>query len=175
MNGRKCVLSTGPQQLIKLDHAVRQVAVNQHKVTAPGKRQESRQPMIITFSSIPKTVRADPEVLLTKHFYTSFLQMNNFTGRPVLASNTIHPFLESSPALSNVAMAISSMITQRKQSSDSLPRTQSIKFYRQAVASLQKDLQDQHLNYNYSVLWSTFFLGLFEVCLSSAVHFLAHS
>ena len=137
--------------------------MRRHKVAVPGKWGEHKEPMTYTFSSIPKTVEIHPEVLLTNHFYTSFLQMNSFTGRSALASRTIQPFLESSPALANVALAISSMLTQRKQSPNKPPRAQSIQFYRNAVTSLQTDLKDQRLNYNHSVLWSTFFLGLFEV------------
>jgi len=93
--------------------------------------------------------------------------MNSFTGRPASASNAIHSYLVSSQALSNVAMAISSIVTQREQCPNASPKAQSIQYYRQAVTSLQTDLQDQRLNRNYSVLWSTFFLGLFEVSLCS--------
>jgi len=149
--------------LITLDQAVNHAAVKRNKVAAPGKCLEPWHLIPTTLSKIPKTLETDPEALLTNHFYISFLKTNSFTGRPRLASNTFNSFLESSPALSNVAMAISSMLTHGKEDGGKTSRVQSLQFYRQAVVSLQTDLQDQRLNYNHSVLWSTFFLGLFEV------------
>jgi len=122
---------------------------------------------MVSFTSIPKRVDSNTNDLLVDHFHNSFLRMNSFTGRPASASNAIHSYLVSSPALSNVAMAISSIVTQREQCPSDSPKAQSIQYYRQAVTSLQTDLQDQRLNRNYSVLWSTFFLGLFEVSLCS--------
>lgn len=158
------MISSCPKPFIKLNKSVVYAATKRNSNEHLQEKGKHKQSLIIAFSDIPTTLETNPVTLLIGRFYTSFLGMNSFTGRPGSASDTLQIFLHSSPALSNVAMAIGSMFSEGTQDScDIASQAQPIQFYRKAVSSLQKDLQDQHLSVNYSVLWSTFFLGLFEV------------
>jgi hypothetical protein len=44
------------------------------------------------------------------------------------------------------------------------PEASALQYYRTAISSVQTELVDRDVGANDSVLWSTFFLGIFEVC-----------
>jgi hypothetical protein len=79
--------------------------------------------------------------------------------------------LQRSTALLNVPMAIGTFCSQQDVEFK-LSRAKCLGFYGAAMSSLRADLLDDDLIKDSSVLWSTFFLGIFEVRSSRCDHIL---
>jgi hypothetical protein len=54
-------------------------------------------------------------------------------------------------------------IRRQRNPPHKLPEAIALQFYRAAISCVQTELVDRDVGINDSVLWSTFFLGIFEV------------
>ena len=111
------------------------------------------------------SLQSDLKDRFVVHLHTHFLAANSFTGRSNDNTPDIQSLIRSSPALLNAVMAVGSLCLRREHKDVYNSKITALRLYRVGVSSLQADLQDEMLTDNYSVLWSTFFLGIFEVRL----------
>lgn len=106
-----------------------------------------------------------------QYFFTSFLQMN------ILADNNLHVELDlqnmmhGSSALRDAIYAVSAL-HRNKQAQFLLPSSPdcsqgsyfALQSYSKSVQSVQSLIERNEFTRDPSTLWSTFLLGLFEVC-----------
>jgi hypothetical protein len=102
------------------------------------------------------------------HFFSVFLAANDFAGGP-LDLETITSQFQKSSSLYHAIIAIGALDTSGKLLSSSAIGRKSAKLealtaYRTSITNFRAEIGDIHLALNYSCLWTTFFLGLFEVC-----------
>lgn len=107
-----------------------------------------------------------PQDQFIKHFFSGFLARNDLGG--VLDLDTIVSGFQNSPSLYNVVVAIgaSDRSTQHGPSTskiERLSRPSALKAYRASVIQFQAEVQGKDFLQATSSLWTTFFLGLFEV------------
>jgi hypothetical protein len=66
--------------------------------------------------------------------------------------------------LYNAAIAVAALDIRRQSTlSHKSPEATALRYYRAAISCVQTELVDCDVGINDSVLWSTFFLGMFEV------------
>jgi len=103
---------------------------------------------------------------LLVNFFSTFLKINNFTGRDDLELGDISSSYQSSPSLYSAIIAVSALDLGTR-CPDTQPRTRSkviaIKAYRDSLVALQVELKNNLILQKTASLWSTFFLGVFEV------------
>ena len=118
-------------------------------------------------SHISRLMLPDQHCSLLTHFYVSFLSLNSFTGRSD-GFQSVHALLRDSPTLFNAAIAVSALHVRGQDSALRLPRTNvALRSYMAAVCGLRRNLDDRDQRLDDSTLWSTFFLGIFEVHFST--------
>lgn len=107
---------------------------------------------------------------MAKHFFSEFISTHDFIGSEHLDVTTIASLQQSHPSMRNAISAVAMLDASRR--SQSLSSTQrravslmALKAYRQSLVVLQKDLEAMCLLGSDACLWSTFFLGIFEVIL----------
>lgn len=139
-----------------------------HATDLNGKSPRHVRPASIVPSSVP----SDQLTLLTKHFFTEFLAANSLASSILIDPSGLSSFFESSPGLYNATIAIAALDTcHRSSNSFSLSATKdkaatkivALKAYRASCAALQNDLLTRDVLNNSACLWSTLFLGLFEL------------
>jgi hypothetical protein len=113
---------------------------------------------------LSRSVTPDDLSLYITHFNESFICYNSFTGGSADQFGDVDLLLRDSSALQNAVVAVSALDVEKRggrhqKSSEST----SLKYYRRGIASVQADLLKSDLRDNTSVLWSTIFLGLFEL------------
>ena len=104
------------------------------------------------------------------HFFSSFLCSNNFSGRSSDSHYDVRSLIHESPGLRNVLTAIAAMDIRRSLAPAKSAKCVALHYYRAAISSAQTELVDCNVMANDAVLWSTFFLGMFEVSPSVFFH-----
>jgi hypothetical protein len=102
----------------------------------------------------------------TNHFFTTFLVNNNFAGAS-LDLDTIKSQFQSIPSFHYAAIAVGAInlgnlhpfSAVRKETA----RLEALKAYRVSVVEVQREIQGLASTEDNACLWTTFFLGLFEV------------
>jgi hypothetical protein len=106
-----------------------------------------------------------PEENFIKHFFSSFLVRNDLGG--TLDLETIISSFQESPSLYNVILALGAFDLKGKltPSSDERKGTSLVAFsaYRASIIAFQTEIENKGVLEKKSNLWTTFFLGLFEV------------
>ena len=98
-------------------------------------------------------------------FFSSFLANNDFSGS-ALDLSTITSQFQSSPSLYNACIAVGALGFGKKLpiGESAASTVGALKAYRTSISSFQKEIDtDGFLHYE-ACLWTTFFLGIFEVC-----------
>jgi hypothetical protein len=130
-----------------------------------GIQQNPRQDYLRVVPQIARPVISDLPSRYVAHLYSSSFCLNNFTGRPFDGFDDVCSLLDSSPSLYNAAIAVAAMDVRRQRiPSLRSPEASALQHYRTAISSVQTELVDRNVGANDSILWSTFFLGVFEVC-----------
>jgi hypothetical protein len=106
-----------------------------------------------------------PEDKFIKHFFSSFLVRNDLGG--TLDLETIISSFQESPSLYNVILALGAFDLKGKltTASDERKGTSLVAFsaYRTSIIAFQAEIENKGVLEKKSNLWTTFFLGLFEV------------
>ena len=102
----------------------------------------------------------------TNHFFTTFLVKNDLAGVK-LDLDTIITEFQSTPSFYHAAVAVgaidlgnplTSSVSQKGTS-----RLEALKAYRASIVEFQKEINCTGSRESNACLWTTFFLGLFEV------------
>jgi len=108
---------------------------------------------------------------LTNHFFTTFLVQNDFAGLS-LDLDTIKSQFQSTPSFYHAAIAVGAMDLGYPHATSIVPRgtarLEALKAYRVSIAEFQKEIGRTRSTESNACLWTTFFLGLFEVRSSSS-------
>lgn len=119
---------------------------------------------------LPQDIPLDLPTKLAKHFFSVFIMAHDFVGNQHLDVGTIAKFCQTNSALQSATVAIASLDASRRSQTLSyeekgLACTSALKAYRMSLLTFGKDLsqKDTMSSDNDSYLWTTFFLGIFEV------------
>lgn len=82
----------------------------------------------------------------------------------------LEPLMNDAPYLQHIVVAVGALDTSRhssarRRSSDEIPQVVAFKNYQKSLKGLNARLSDGKPYNGLDVLWGTFLLGLFEVCL----------
>ena len=121
---------------------------------------------------IMQSIAPDPTSRYLTHFHSSFLRSNVVIGRPWDEFQDVQSLLQDSPGLYSVAIAVGALDSRTRSCCGHPPHSASaLHYYKAAISAVQPELAEPNLRTNETVLWSTFFLGIFEVgytpCLGS--------
>ncbi|KAH8679029.1 hypothetical protein BGZ60DRAFT_402378 [Tricladium varicosporioides] len=119
-------------------------------------------------TSISPAVPLDPDSKLSKHFFSAFLLANDFTTTNGFDCHSIARLSQSNSGLKNAVTAIVTLDASRRSQQlapekKHAARAMALNAYRNSLASLRRDLEDQNILDNSAFLWSTFLLGIFEL------------
>jgi hypothetical protein len=118
--------------------------------------------------AVPPVISLDLHTKLSKHFFSVFIQANDFTVAKSLNLNLIEHLWQTNSGLREAIVAVAALDASRRSQTISYGKkggiaTTALKAYRKALLSLQTDLDCQMILSSDACLWSTFFLGIFEV------------
>ena len=120
-------------------------------------------------SYVTRPVKCDLGSRYIGHFFSSFICSNNFTGNSSDSLYDVRSLIHESPGLRNALTAVAAMDIRRRGLAPApakLTKSDALCYYRVAISSMRKELVEYDVIANDSVLWSTFFLGMFEVSQS---------
>jgi hypothetical protein len=115
------------------------------------------------YNSISRSTTPDDLSRYITHFNTSFLSSNSFTGSSTAQFRDVNELLRDSSTLQNAVIAVSALDVERREYLPKTGESPALRYYRASISSVQTDLLRPDLRNNASVLWSTFFLGIFEL------------
>ena len=102
----------------------------------------------------------------TNHFFTAFLVRNDFSGVS-LDLDTIASQFQSTPSLYHATIAVGALDLGNASASftsgKKAARLEALNSYRESVIKFQIEIQCTTIKQSDACLWTTFFLGLFEV------------
>jgi hypothetical protein len=117
-------------------------------------------------STVPKQMRQTPTNVHIAHFFSEFLVKNDFAGGSLDLDNII-PSFQTSPSLYHASIAVAALDMSKNTL---LPSTQrksatvaALTSYQASINNFSIGIQKTKLNKNDAALWTTFFLGIFEV------------
>lgn len=114
-------------------------------------------------SIIPAFTPPDDVSRYVTHFYTALLRRIGLAG-PADQFRDVMPLLRESSALQQALVAVSALDAEKHNpKSRHTGSGSALEHYRAGISSVQSELSNPNLRTNVSVLWSTFFLGLFEL------------
>ena len=118
--------------------------------------------------AVPPAISLDLHTKLSKHFFSVFIQTNDFTVAKILNLNVIEHLWQTNSGLREAIVAVAALDASRRSQTlsygkKSVVATTALKAYKKALRSLQTDLDCQMILNSDACLWSTFFLGIFEV------------
>lgn len=100
------------------------------------------------------------------HFFSEFILKNDFAGAS-LDLDAIIPAFQTSPSLYHASAAVAALDMSKKSLYSSTERRSAtvaaLTAYQNSINSFRAEIQDTKLNKNDAALWTTFFLGIFEV------------
>lgn len=100
------------------------------------------------------------------YFFTQFLPLNTFTSEKVAITDDLLAMTHTSAALRDAVTAVAALHV-RQQGLLDVAGTESVialKAYMRSVSSVQNKITTGAFMKDQSALWTTFLLGLFEVC-----------
>ena len=118
--------------------------------------------------AVPPAISLDLHTKLSKHFFSVFMQTNDFAVAKILNLNVIEHLWQTNSGLREAIVAVAALDASRRSQTlsygkKSVVATTALKAYKKALRSLQTDLDCQMILNSDACLWSTFFLGIFEV------------
>ena len=140
------------------------------KDVVPSNSITSLEPgYLATNPNLTRPLQADLVSLYIGHFFSSFLPSNNFSGKIFDDIFDVRFLLQSSSSLRNALIAVAATDVRRQSLGPAKPAEGiALHFYRAAISSVRSELLNRNVIANDSVLWSTFFLGMFEVSPSTS-------
>lgn len=115
----------------------------------------------------PNGMSLKGEDIALARFFTVFISRNDFAGTHFDTDGIVCSF-QTSSSLYNAAVAIGSL-DLRNSSSSLVERrgvtASALQSYQKSVTTLRDDMKCTEIRQSDAALWTTFFLGLFEVCV----------
>jgi len=123
---------------------------------------------------ICRTPSWDWSTRMSKYFFSEFLGDHDFFGRDNLGLEIIASLRRNNASLQNATLAVALLHASRKSQSVSSQHQnkiclEALHTYQQSLVCLQQDLDAKLILNDDACLWSTFFLGIFEVRSPSLV------
>ncbi|EPE33622.1 hypothetical protein GLAREA_06635 [Glarea lozoyensis ATCC 20868] len=119
-----------------------------------------------TDSKIPNQITQDVSQNFISHFFTEYLIRNDFASGSLDLDAIISNF-QISPSLYYVLLAVGALDMSKNPLSSPAARksatTAALTSYQKSISSFRTDLQLTKLTQNDAALWTTFFLGIFEL------------
>jgi hypothetical protein len=154
--------------LKKKQECISQVIPKNRNAVFVHASDQTRRGDRVSVVSSPQVLNAclsTPRDLFVKHFFSGFLARNNL-GRD-LDLNTIISGFQKSSSLHSIVLALGASDMSRAfgscSSEDKSSRSSALKAYRTSVINFQAEIEESSVLQTASSLWTTFFLGLFEV------------
>jgi hypothetical protein len=125
-------------------------------------------------SKICRTLAWDWSTRMTKYFFSEFLGDHNFFGTDNMGLGIIASLRRNHASLQNAILAVALLHASRKSQPVSSQHQRKICLvalhtYQQSLICLQQDLDAKLILNDDACLWSTFFVGIFEVRSPSLV------
>lgn len=119
-------------------------------------------PTLTLCSGVPP----DKSIGFVKHFFCAFLVTNDFGGG--LDLDTIIAEFQNSSSLYHALVAVGALDLSKKLLLSSASKVRDARVgaltaYRSSIISFQKDIESEGVRQSDASLWTTFFLGLFEL------------
>jgi hypothetical protein len=138
-----------------------------HSTLAPrtGSRISPAEP---SEPELASKVPIDEYSVLIKHFFTSFIIRNSFTGTSKPGIDGLIVGFQSSPGLCDAIVAVSALDISRSHTSrvhltQRNIESRALAAYQASVRATQAEIEGNTILTNEHTLWTTFFLGLFEL------------
>ncbi|KAH8593573.1 hypothetical protein B0O99DRAFT_596081 [Bisporella sp. PMI_857] len=159
-NKRLCV-PPSPQN----DSAI--VFINQTDGSQLPYKPEQESQVISTLLSLPPKIKSDTVTQLTGHFFTGFLDTNDFTDNRIM-SERISSLYQSSRSLYHALVSIAALDASKHATGWSTREVKAVELaafnsYHISMVALSIDLKEDRLITNDACLWSTFLLSIFEL------------
>ena len=123
---------------------------------------ETEKSPLILLRSVPQDTMSQ----FTNHFFTTFLVKNDFGGEKLDLETIITEF-QSTPSFYHAAVAVGAIDLGNPSACSTSPkgtaRLGAITAYRASIVEFQKEINCSGSREINACLWTTFFLGLFEV------------
>lgn len=103
-----------------------------------------------------------------------FMKKCQFTRGFASVTTDLMPLVQTSPSLQDLARAIGALEASRRASVRSWceqesPQIVAFRLYGRSIRTLRRQLETTEAGKSQDILWSTFLLGLFEVCTSQSI------
>ncbi|RDW64673.1 hypothetical protein BP6252_10324 [Coleophoma cylindrospora] len=115
-----------------------------------------------TLATIPAKVSETQPSLFLRHFFSTFLPRNDFAVGS-LDQNTIVCGFQYSPSLYHALCALGALDISKKATKGREAKIAALTSYRASITSVQVDISHSGSKSQDSNLWTTLFLGLFEL------------
>jgi len=101
------------------------------------------------------------------YFFTQFLPMNTFASEKFTIAEDLLTMVHSSAALRDAITAVAALHAKQQGPLDEvrIESTEALKAYMRSVSIVQNSIAAGSFMTDQSALWTTFLLGLFEVCM----------
>jgi hypothetical protein len=124
------------------------------------------------FGNVPQ----DKSSQFIGHFFSTFLATNDFAAGPLDLETIISKFQES-PSLYHAVVSVGALDISRRLPSSSrteqkASRVGALTAYRTSINNFRAEIEDNRLLPNDACLWTTIFLGIFEVRVFSGIFML---
>ena len=130
----------------------------------------ARQSLVIS-----KAIQRPQASSFMAYFFNVFIIRNDFSGGS-LDMDAIVANFQSSPSLYHAAVAVGALDASKKALSPAGERRSAtvaaLSSYKTSLVAFQQEIQDRDIKKNEAALWTTLFLGLFEVCIASLFDYL---
>jgi len=124
----------------------------------------AKRPQVIP--TISRSMQENTVDKLTKYFFTEFIVKNDFAGGALDLEAVIHAF-QTSSSLFHASVAVAALdrsknhlLTLAERRTASMTALSS---YQSSISNIRVEIQGTKLINNDAPLWTTFFLGIFEV------------
>ncbi|KAL2069368.1 hypothetical protein VTL71DRAFT_15706 [Oculimacula yallundae] len=115
---------------------------------------------------IPRGVKQPKSVNFIGHFFYVFIVRNDFSGG-LLDMDSIVVNFQASPSLYHAVIAVGALNASKDNLSPIKERkaatVAALSSYKTSLVSFQEEIQDRAISQNDAALWTTLFLGLFEL------------
>lgn len=119
---------------------------------------------------IPQKLQRPQASKFIAYFFSVFIIRNDFSGGSLDMDAIIANF-QSSPSLYHAAVAVGALDASKKLLSPAAERRSAtvaaLSSYKTSLVAFQQEIQQRDIKKNDAALWTTLFLGLFEVCIAS--------
>lgn len=139
------------------------VFVNHTTLPEPAPNCVAGPLMVVT---IPARIPEDTSSQFIRHFFSVFIARNDFAVTTLDLDAIVSQF-QTSPSLYHASIAVGALDLGKKSADRRREATlAALKSYRTSLINFQREIQGTEIRRNDAGLWTTLFLGLFEVTIT---------